>query len=505
MSASSASGAGPAVAAALGAAALASLSLARSGAHATTVPSLTFNTLGRPTTYVGGYVAPGYEAVLDAYRANFEAGDEVGSTLTIMVKGRKVVDLHGGWTDASFKTPYSGETVNVVFSAGKAVETFVALYCISKGHFKLEDKIASIWPEFDAGGKEDVTVEDLLAHRGGVAWLDKDRNTVSVVDMREENLGALADRIAGQPHNFPGGNKQAYHAITRGWYLNEIIRRQTGMSMGRIWREVLNPLLGTEIFVGLPEEEQWRRADLVAYPLWKTVTRQYLPGAVTGQTALPVDPSHQEFLRNPRAYLSRGDVPPRILIMMTSPRMPPPHSAVPFPERCNLPSYTAGEGTSFCTVTNARSLAKVAAVLAAGGTAEVRDPVGGGTKAVRLVDPGVLEAALEMAPDLGPDVNLGPSMPPLTRCGFGRGQGYRVPNSFRGDDGAFRPKDSDWDWMGWDGMGGNMCVFERTRGIAVGYAVNGLHPGGGWNDRRLGRVLEAFAACFDKAEGRSKL
>lgn len=187
-----------ATAAAAGAASLAalSLSLLRSGAHSDTLPSLTFNTLGKPFYPINGYVKPGYEPVLEAYRKNFELGDEIGSTLCIYVRGEKVVDFYGGWTDSTRKTPYTAETVNVTFSSGKAVMTFMVLYCVSQGLFKLDDKVADIWPEFAEGGKENVKVEDILAHRGGVAWLEKAFNKVRAVsEGRVSDEGARLNLI----------------------------------------------------------------------------------------------------------------------------------------------------------------------------------------------------------------------------------------------------------------------------------------------------------------------
>lgn len=136
-----------------------------------------------------------------------------------------------------------------------------------------------------------------------------------------------------------------------------------------------------------------------------------------------------------------------------------------------------------------------------GGVAQVHDPSSPTrTTKIQLISPEVLSAALEPAEDLGPDDNLDLTMPPLTRCGFGFAKGYKVPNAFRLSDGSFRPKDSEMEWYGWDGMGGSICVFEKTKGIGVGYTMNGLHPGGGWSDVRLGRVLGAFAECFEKLE-----
>lgn len=166
------------LATAAGLATASALSLIRSGAHADLLPSLTFNTLGKPFNPISGYVKPGYEPVLEAYRSNFTRGEEVGSTLCIYVKGEKVLDLAGGWTDTTRTKPYSQETVNVTFSSGKAVMVFLCLYAISQGWFKLDEKIVDIWPEFGKGGKEGVKVEDVMAHRGGVAFMEGAFNTV---------------------------------------------------------------------------------------------------------------------------------------------------------------------------------------------------------------------------------------------------------------------------------------------------------------------------------------
>jgi CubicO group peptidase (beta-lactamase class C family) len=128
-------------------------------------------------------------------------------------------------------------------------------------------------------------------------------------------------------------------------------------------------------------------------------------------------------------------------------------------------------------------LAKLASIMSQKGSTEVHSPdsIPSRKRTVSLISADILSAALQSAIDLGPDENLGPSMPPLTRCGFGFAQGYKIPNSFRNTDGSFAPKEgSDMEWFGWDGMGGSICVFERTKEIGVGYTVNGLHPGDGW-------------------------
>ena len=132
--------------------------------------------------------------------------------------------------------------------------------------------------------------------------------------MLTENLDSLASKVAGSPHNYPGGNnKQAYHAVTRGWVMNKVIRRTHpgGLSAGQLWKQVLNPLLATDVFVGLPATDDHRCTDLYAYPGWKHTARQCIPELITGLPAIPLEPSHASFLQS-GSKSDRSDLPPRL-------------------------------------------------------------------------------------------------------------------------------------------------------------------------------------------------
>jgi hypothetical protein len=59
-----------------------------------------------------------------------------------------------------------------------------------------------------------------MRHTSGVGALD---NPLSYENIT--NPAVFSDILARQPHNFDGVPKHCYHAITQGWYQNEIIRR----------------------------------------------------------------------------------------------------------------------------------------------------------------------------------------------------------------------------------------------------------------------------------------
>jgi CubicO group peptidase (beta-lactamase class C family) len=49
------------------------------------------------------------------------------------------------------------------------------------------------------------------------------------------------------------GTRHGYHALTYGWLVGELIRRVSGMSVGRYVREHIAAPLGADFWIGLPE------------------------------------------------------------------------------------------------------------------------------------------------------------------------------------------------------------------------------------------------------------
>ncbi|KAJ3339748.1 hypothetical protein HDU93_007864 [Gonapodya sp. JEL0774] len=202
-----------------------------------------------------GNCDPGFENVRDVFRRLLEQGENLGAGLVVFYNNVPVVQLFGGFADKEKTRPYTSKSKHVVFSSGKVPEAFSICQAISKGWIDWDTKIATIWPEFGAGNKENVTVKELLEHSGGVTWLDSDYKG-EVNQLRTENLDKLAARIAGQPHNFGGVTTKAYHAITRGWFTNEILRRvrPDHKSMGEVYKEEINPAVGISWICGADED-----------------------------------------------------------------------------------------------------------------------------------------------------------------------------------------------------------------------------------------------------------
>ena len=215
---------------------------------------------------IHGDVRPGFEGVRTAFAENFERRREIGAACCIYLHGEKVVDLWGGVRDRTTGALWLEDTMTLVFSTTKGMAAIVMAVAHSRGWLDFDERVATYWPEFAANGKDRVTVRQLLAHQAGLFGFDDpvDRSVVADPDR-------LAAIMARQRPEWPPGERQAYHAISLGFYEGEIIRRVDPQhrSLGRVFAEEVAGPLGEDFFIRLPEDvPDDRLAPLVLRSPW---------------------------------------------------------------------------------------------------------------------------------------------------------------------------------------------------------------------------------------------
>jgi CubicO group peptidase (beta-lactamase class C family) len=208
---------------------------------------------------LNGWTAPGFEGVRAAFEGNFAEGREIGAAFSAYHRGRKVVDLWGGIADEATGRPWEEDTIVLVFSTTKGMTAVCANKLAQEGALDVDAPVAKYWPEFAAGGKENVPVSFLLSHQVGLAWVDG-AMTLEDALAWDPVVNALA---AQEPHWEPG-SQHGYHATTYGWLVGEVIRRITGKSVGTYLREEVAAPLGLDLWLGLPESEDPRAASLTS-------------------------------------------------------------------------------------------------------------------------------------------------------------------------------------------------------------------------------------------------
>lgn len=197
-----------------------------------------------------GSVSSGFEAVRDAFAENFSRRNELGGACCIYQNGEKVVDLWGGTRNSATGEPWEEDTMVLVYSATKGLAAMALALAHSRGWLDYEERVSTYWPEFAQQGKDAVTVRQLLAHQAGLFAFGEpvDRNTVA-------NLDQLAIVLARQKPAWEPGSRQAYHAITLGFYEGELLRRVDPMhrSLGQFFQDEIASPLGLDFYIRLPE------------------------------------------------------------------------------------------------------------------------------------------------------------------------------------------------------------------------------------------------------------
>jgi len=212
---------------------------------------------------VKGNVNHGFEAVRDAFAENFIRRGELGGACCAYLHGEKVVDLWGGIRNKQTSDPWEKDTMVIVYSATKGLAAMTLAIAHSRGWLDYEERVCTYWPEFAQQGKERITVRQLLAHQAGLYALDEavDRSIVA-------DLDRLAVVLARQKPAWEPGTRQAYHAITLGFYEGELLRRidPKHRSLGQFFQDEIATPLGLDVYIRLPEEIPNSRLARIARP-----------------------------------------------------------------------------------------------------------------------------------------------------------------------------------------------------------------------------------------------
>jgi CubicO group peptidase (beta-lactamase class C family) len=138
-----------------------------------------------------------------------------------------------------------------VASTTKGLSGLAMALAHSRGLFDYEERVCTYWPEFAQQGKENVTVRQLLAHQAGLLVVDA-RVDKSVVADPER----LAEALAKQKPAWEPGTRQAYHAVSLGFYESELLRRVDPQqrTLGQFFQDEIASPLGLDFYIRLPEE-----------------------------------------------------------------------------------------------------------------------------------------------------------------------------------------------------------------------------------------------------------
>ena len=141
------------------------------------------------------------------------------------------------------KIPATPDTPICLFSASKAVTAMLIHLLVERGEINMMDPVSHYIPEFVSYGKEDIAIYHILSHRGGIHSLPRNIDPEIVFDH-----DAFTELLCKSKHVTQGGQRMAYHAITGGFILGEIVRRVTGGDIRELLVKTLKKPLGFRYF-----------------------------------------------------------------------------------------------------------------------------------------------------------------------------------------------------------------------------------------------------------------
>jgi CubicO group peptidase (beta-lactamase class C family) len=207
-----------------------------------------------------------------------------GVSIAIRYKGELILDRAIGHargngpkdsvnTEKALLTP---ETPVCLFSASKGLTAMLVHQLAAEGKIDLESPVVNYIPEFARKGKSNITVAHVLSHRAGIPYIEQDTPDPSLLN----DWDAVMEVIYDTKPRYKAGKTQAYHAISGGFILGEILRRVTGKELKDLYKERLQAPLGARyLTLGLEPDEHENVALNYAtgiptpYPMSKLVAR----------------------------------------------------------------------------------------------------------------------------------------------------------------------------------------------------------------------------------------
>jgi CubicO group peptidase (beta-lactamase class C family) len=366
-----------------------------------------------PLTATEGGVSADFGAVADAFARNFADPGEDAAAVSVYHRGARVVDLWAG-TDVVNRRPMPADGLMMVASGSKGITATVLAMLLERGELDPEQRVAAYWPEFAAAGKDRVTVGMVASHTAGLPYPPLGTG-LRGLDLHRGP--AVTRALAAADPLWEPGTAMAYHPVTYGTLLDEIVRRATGHPIGHHLHVLIAEPLALDMWMGLPE----RFVPRVVPGVWEPGVREP-PGP--DQPAADQPAADQPAVQQP---VPGGYAAQRQLFLLENPPMDPD-----FDDPVEVREHYAAQRPAIGAITDARSLAAMYAA--------VLGPVGG----VQLVTAETRAAVTRPRTDgvetlvesgtAGPDIRFGlgyqltsPSMPGFGPASFGHtGAGGRL-------------------------------------------------------------------------------
>ncbi|KAK3611812.1 hypothetical protein CHS0354_040482 [Potamilus streckersoni] len=223
-----------------------------------------------PPLNVDGYFHPDFKKVADLFREWFQVkGEDDGVAFALYHKGELVLDMWGGYADLESERPWHKDTISEAFSATKGLAAIVVAMMVEKGLLDYKKPVSHYWPEFAQNGKDNITVEMLVSHQGGLLLLD---TPIHYRDLKD-NVSRAEESLVNQKPVFPPGTAYGYHALTFGAYVDRLVAKADPKrrTIEQIFEDEIAKPFDIDFHMNTPKMESHRVARLRSQSLWTMI------------------------------------------------------------------------------------------------------------------------------------------------------------------------------------------------------------------------------------------
>jgi CubicO group peptidase (beta-lactamase class C family) len=184
-----------------------------------------------------------WEAAKDVYRTGLHPAIQLcirrdGGVVLHRSLGHAEGNAPGDAPDAP-KRRLDLDTPFCLYSASKAITAMVIHKLDEERVLHLDDRVCDYIPEFGKGPHRWITIRHVLGHRAGIPYFPPGTLTLDLLEDPDRIMALLCE---GQPSSRPG-LRLAYHAVTGGFVLGEVVRRATGQDVRSVLaKQVCEPL-----------------------------------------------------------------------------------------------------------------------------------------------------------------------------------------------------------------------------------------------------------------------
>ena len=159
--------------------------------------------------------------------------------------GKCIVDVWAGtMTTNAGAAKIDGDTLFPIFSTEKPLLATAVHRSVEQGKLEYDKPVCKYWPEFRGGGKENLTVRELMGYRSGLPDCKPGTGWNDFAIMSDWK-GMLEWYASCEPQIEPG-TKQRYMPKSYGWALGGLLEKAWGRPANDILREQVLILAGIE-------------------------------------------------------------------------------------------------------------------------------------------------------------------------------------------------------------------------------------------------------------------